>query len=207
MGLQKKILTMSASYTVLLFGLMSTANAALELRLGGLAYYDTQLDITWAADPYITGFGTWEEQQTNVSSLTIGGVSGWRLPSADVNNDNDICFVCADNEMGFLYFVEGITPLTPGVFGSIAEDFHWSGTQFSVSPERAFAFFFGSFDFDFDVFNKSSRFFAWPVHSGDVGINTVSEPEIIVLIGFGLLSLAGFLRIQRKYQEQTHYPV
>ncbi len=42
---QKKISTMLAGFAVLLLGLMSTANATLESRLGGLAYYDTQLDI------------------------------------------------------------------------------------------------------------------------------------------------------------------
>ena len=58
-----------------------------------------------------------------VASLSIGGVSGWRLPNADVNGDGSVvdCFGggvsgCADNEMGFLYWEEGITRATPSPF-------------------------------------------------------------------------------------------
>lgn len=45
-----KFLRILLSIGVLLLGVLSTANAALEMRLGGLAYYDTELNITWAAD-------------------------------------------------------------------------------------------------------------------------------------------------------------
>ena len=42
-----KILLCSSVFSI---GLLSNANAALETRLGGLAVYDTDLNITWLAD-------------------------------------------------------------------------------------------------------------------------------------------------------------
>ncbi len=45
------------------------------------AYYDTVLDITWAADANINGADTWAKQNTWAAGLSIGGVTGWRLPS------------------------------------------------------------------------------------------------------------------------------
>ena len=84
----------------LCLGLISGANAVplpLESRLGGLAYYDPNLDITWSADADAGGDMTWTDANALVTSLTIGGVSGWRLPNADVD------------EMWYLYNEEGIT--------------------------------------------------------------------------------------------------
>ena len=65
---------------VLSLGLLSTADAALEPRLGGEAYYDTVLGITWAADANSNGLATWADQMTWVSGVEIGGIDGWRLP-------------------------------------------------------------------------------------------------------------------------------
>lgn len=77
-----------------------SANAALESRLGGLAYYDTEADLTWLADAnaavgsvydtYDPGSGrmNWWDANAWAASLMVGGVWGWRLPSViDVGND------------------------------------------------------------------------------------------------------------------------
>ena len=50
------------------FGLLSSANAALESRLGGLAYYDTELNITWAADANINVKETTKQAQVTLAS-------------------------------------------------------------------------------------------------------------------------------------------
>jgi len=105
---------LGAMSAVLLAFITVPANAALLGRLpvipGGSdyqAYYDDQLDITWAANASITSVNNWNNQVAWAAGLTIGGVNGWRLPSADVNGDNTVvdCFGggvagCADNEMG-----------------------------------------------------------------------------------------------------------
>lgn len=62
----------------------TTLEGRLETAPGSgvfLAYYDTVLDITWAADPNINGLEPWETQLAWAAGLTLGGVSGWRLPT------------------------------------------------------------------------------------------------------------------------------
>ena len=69
--------------------LSTSANAALIERLGGLAYYDTDANLTWLADAnYAEGKMTWANANTWAASLNISGVTGWRLPdTVDVGND------------------------------------------------------------------------------------------------------------------------
>jgi hypothetical protein len=165
----------------------------LESRLGGLAYYDPNLNITWAADANINGL---ESQGTHVllaETLTIGGVSGWRLPSADVNGDGTVvdCFGggvagCADSEMGFLFWEEGITDTAPGPFSNVAQSdvVYWSGT---LAPDPAEAWFL---NFNTGVQRTNLTGFAvsgWYVHDG----NVVPIPAAIWLFGSGLLGLIG----------------
>ncbi|MCW9046874.1 MAG: hypothetical protein OQK46_02245 [Gammaproteobacteria bacterium] len=69
--------------------LISTgANAALLERLDGLAYYDTEADLTWLADANMGGMMGWSEANDWAATLNISGVTGWRLPeTVDVGND------------------------------------------------------------------------------------------------------------------------
>jgi len=152
-----------------------------------LAYYDPNLDITWAADADINGLDTWDNQITWVANLTIGGVGGWRLPSADVNGDGTVvdCFgggvtACGDNEMGYLYWEEGITPSTTGPFSNIHTTSSTSSwiLRFSFGDQR--------------TFNKISDFPAWAVRNGD--ISSVPVPAAVWLFGSGLLSLIGLAK-------------
>ena len=62
----------------------TTLEGRLETAPGSgvfLAYYDTVLDITWAADANINGQANWDNQMAWAAGLTLGGVSGWRLPT------------------------------------------------------------------------------------------------------------------------------
>jgi hypothetical protein len=62
----------------------TTLEGRLETAPGSgvfLAYYDTALDITWAADASINGIDTWDNQAAWAAGLTLGGVTGWRLPT------------------------------------------------------------------------------------------------------------------------------
>ena len=62
----------------------TTLEGRLETAPGSgvfLAYYDTVLDITWAADADINGFMFWDDANAWAAGLTLGGVSGWRLPT------------------------------------------------------------------------------------------------------------------------------
>ena len=86
----------AAPILVAVFSISSVANAALVERLGGLAYYDTEADLTWLADANYAwnslydndGRMTWAEANTWATGLSVGGVDGWRLPTTiDAGND------------------------------------------------------------------------------------------------------------------------
>ncbi len=93
-------LPLHVALAVLLFvAAHSPAHAALQSRLGGLAFYDTILDVSWLADAnaiagtiYDDGLDTnngrvtWASAKAWAENLVVGGVSGWRLPrTAPVN--------------------------------------------------------------------------------------------------------------------------
>jgi len=74
----------------------TTISAALVERLDGLAYYDTEANLTWLADAnyaMTSGYdndGRMDFDKANAWAvgLRVGGIDGWRLPSTvDVDND------------------------------------------------------------------------------------------------------------------------
>ncbi|MEE9421516.1 MAG: VPLPA-CTERM sorting domain-containing protein [Gammaproteobacteria bacterium] len=113
---------------MVLFGVVSTANAALLTRLNGQAVYDTDLDITWLSNANAgagstfddganatDGRMTWVSANAWAASLNVGGSSGWRLPTTLV--DDPSCtggsvqgqpdgFDCSGSEMGHLFYTE-----------------------------------------------------------------------------------------------------
>ena len=137
------------------------------------------------------------------AGLDIGGVTGWRLPSMDVNGDDVIVnctadqAACMDNEYGHLFnygagtvFGAGITPSSPGPFSNVQSLGYWSGTEFAPNPVLAW-------DFGFINGNHFANFkygfrFAWAVHSGDV--SAVPVPAAVWLFGSGLMGLLGLAR-------------
>lgn len=146
----------------------------LESRLGGLAYYDANLDITWAADATINGSHSWDDQKAWAATLNLGGVTGWRLPNADVNGNATVVgcsattseIVCADNEMGFLFWKEGINNVSLGPFQHVGLVDFWSNTEWISDPDSAWQFFFNSGAQITSL--KSANRGAWAVHDGDV---------------------------------------
>ena len=98
---QSRALLAAASFCV---GLLSAtgSHAALQSRLGGLALYDTDLNVTWAANANINSFTNWAAANSWAAGLTISGVSGWRLPTSDTCSG----FNCTGSEMGHLFYSE-----------------------------------------------------------------------------------------------------
>jgi hypothetical protein len=67
----------------------TTLEGRLETAPGSgvfLAYYDTVLDMTWAANANINGLMNWSTANAWAAGLTLGGVSGWRLPTVSPIN-------------------------------------------------------------------------------------------------------------------------
>jgi hypothetical protein len=188
-------------------GVSLNVNANLIERLGGEAYYDTGLDITWLADAnyaQTSGFDpagcmSWEDANTWAVNLNISGITGWRLPSLDVNGDGTIINCsgggvanCDDNEMGYLFYEEGIKSSAQGVFSNVQNEDYWSST------ESNFAGFSEVFHFGGGSQNENPNGdynFAWAVYSGDVGnVSTVPVPAAAWLFGSGLVGLVGLAK-------------
>lgn len=240
--MKKQALITTLTSVSILLGLAGTAKAAFLGRLaatpGGTdyqAYYDTQLDITWLADANAGAGSAFDNggfpndgrmTLANASawavSLNIDGVTGWRLPSMDRDNDNAIAecsliatsqLECSDNEYGHLYYFgagatrgpitspltvagAGISAIDPGPFSNVQGvgnvGVYWSSTV--ILPG---GFAPGPWNFTFsNGFQsngpESDTVFAWAVHDGD--ISAVPLPVSVWLFSSGLLGLVGFGR-------------
>lgn len=191
------------------FGLLSTANAALEMRLGGLAVYDTDLNITWLSDANYaktSGYNAdgrmeWWQAKAWAENLNVGGVSGWRLPTTDTSCMPLI--YCTASEMGHLFYNElGGTEGSSiwfsadpdlALFTNLQIAHYWFGTE---SPDPGVAWFFGFGDGSQTLDFSYYYLFAWPVHDGDVGL--IPEPEIYAMMSIGLLAVFGFGRLRQQ---------
>ena len=191
-----------ACLTVVSFSTNAALIGVLPATTGGTdwqAYYDTDLDITWTADANINGVDTWANQNIWAAGLTIGGVSGWRLPTT-LNSDascttpsNSTGFNCTGSEMGHLFNVEGISSVALGPFSNVQSFNYWSGTEFAPNPANAWVFNFGSGSQG--AVNKGNNRFAWAVQSGNVGgASVVPVPAAVWLFGSGLIGLIGVAR-------------
>ena len=190
-----------------------SVNAALIERLGGLAYYDTELDITWLANANAAagsafdnglspndGQMTWASAMSWAASLTIGGVSNWRVASMNLDEDPQVFNCsgagaeseadCKDNEYDHLFSYTGITASSPGPFTGIQSDKrYWSSSERPANPvndAKTFSFVVGN---PGDASKQFNELYAWAVHDGDVGL--VPIPASVWLFVSGLLGLMG----------------
>jgi hypothetical protein len=186
------------------FSLLSVPSHAALVDNGGGLIYDTVLDITWS-QPDTTR--SWDDAKTWAAGLTLGGVSGWRLPyisvaasagpftgtPVDCNTATELA--CRDNEFGYMFYhnlsgTNGQSILTSGdpdlaLFSSLQSDGYWFGTAFDSDFAWNFYFDNGGQFRDKLGFNYHS----WAVHSGD--IRPIPVPAAMWLFGSGLLGLIG----------------
>jgi hypothetical protein len=139
------------------------SHAALISRIGGLAYYDDVLDITWLADANLAEtntFGTaginangsmnWATANTWIANMNADGgtgylgFNGWRMPYASVSAGAGPvlsvtnCAIaleagCRDNEMGYMYYWN-LTPSGDTPPTNSGTDL--SGTQTAVGGQQ-----------------------------------------------------------------------
>ncbi len=186
--------------------LSTSANAALVERLGGLAYYDTDADLTWLADAnyaLTSGFDAdghmdWATANSWAAGLNIAGVTGWRLPDTDPAIRG---FDQSGSEMGNLFYNvlggEAGTSLATthnanyDLFSNLDPNFYWSATEHATSTDAAWVFdmYLGFQNYHSQSFSTNS---AWAVYTGDV--SAIPVPAAVWLFGSGLLGLVGIGR-------------
>jgi len=193
----------------------SGSHAALIARAGGAAYYDDVADLTWVTDASdntatgspLPGRNYWGPHNAWASTLSIDGVTGWRLPSMDVNGDEVISAACTgsvacqDNEMGFLFATYGVSvadssPLNLYPVGNA----YWSSTPIAGDPVGIWAFNFSDGS-QVGLNGGGNLVWAVAVQSGDV--LPVPEPGTALLFGLGLAGLGCGSRRQRVVEQQV----
>lgn len=218
MELVRKSVAATGLFAVL--SISSVANAALVSRLDGMAFYDTEADLTWLADAnyartsgyHVFGTMTWQQARDWAAGLTVAGVDGWRLPETlqpDAScgyqsGSASYGYNCTGSEMGNLFYnvLGGVagSPISTthnanyDLFSNIQGSDYWSATDYAPVT---------SYGWDFNIgiglqegIDKTYSVYAWAVHSGDV--SAVPVPAAVWLFGSGLIGLIGFARRKQR---------
>lgn len=194
-----------ASAVVAALVLSTSANAALIERLGGLAYYDDQADLTWLADANYAGTSgnyhgrmNWADANAWAAGLIVGGVDGWRLPGTDpgISGYNQ-----TGSEMGNLFYnvlggvagssITTIHNTNYDLFSNVRCNACWSATEYAPNTAAGAWVFTMVYGYQ-DAGNKTNLYSAWAMQSGDV--SAVPVPAAVWLFGSGLIGLAGIAR-------------
>ncbi|MCB1745644.1 MAG: hypothetical protein H6977_10080 [Gammaproteobacteria bacterium] len=183
-------------------GLAGKAEAALESRLGGLAWYDSTLDVSWATDASLGATEPYFVQRDALSTLTIGGVGDWRMPTLDVDGNGVIvdcsggAIGCADNELGYMFAVNGVTSAAPGPFSEVAESYWVDPYDLVLGFAHLFSMSSGA-DLGVVADDAPGMGAVWAVRDGDVGPAPVPLPAAAWSLGAGLLALHRLSRVRR----------
>ena len=202
MSIKSSLRTVCVGIAALFFAMCGSAQADLFDRGGGLIY-DSDLNVTWAANANINGAMDWSTANSWAAGLVFGGVSDWRLPTSDTCS----AYNCTGSEMGHLFYSElggvaGIDIATThntnySLFSNFLSNYYWSGTEYAPATDDAW-FFRTGIGFQ-GAGSKLYDFYALAVHSGDVAA-PIPEPETyaLMLAGLGLLGIVGRRRKQKE---------
>jgi hypothetical protein len=189
------IRSLALVFAILASFTFGSAHAAL-INNGNGFIYDNDLNITWydyTYSPSASGDYSWDQARVWVAGLTVGGVSGWRLPAASApkpGNDSAI-----ESQLGNLYHALSQTSgglTNSGLFSNIEPVVYWTDTIDPIwggVPGKAFAF-------SFITGYQGTAFINLPysalaVHEGNIGAPSQTPiPGAIFLFAPGLVGLA-----------------
>ncbi len=165
----------------------------------------------------------WAAAMTWVRNLNVGGVTGWRLPtmvdtsSAGCNHayggtDCGYNVATQTSELAHLFHVTlgnksvydlagtvqsngGVGNVGPFSSNTVVIGSYWFGVEYSPYAPYAWEFNIG-LGRQF-MSGKDSPAFAWAVHSGDVGVTAVPEPESFVMALAGMAVIGFIVRRSR----------
>ncbi len=174
---------------VLLVVASGHARAALINQGNGLIY-DTDLNITWYQ---VSSGRLWTDGSldtrisTYLANLTVNGITGWRLPTA--NKADIINHIYNTGELGHLYYTElgnvpsgGLT--NTGPFTGLRSDWYWTSTVANTAAMKQYYvldFNSGTWGQECGMVSMSDGAYALVVHDGNVGDNTAPVLTISTL--------------------------
>ena len=207
-------------FVLLILAISTSAQAQLVSRLGGLAYYDTESDLTWLADANYAqtsgydsdGLMNWGVANEWANNLSVEGVTGWHLadtlqpdPGCSIQKTGNASygFNCTESIMGNMFHnvlggssnnsITSVHNANYNLFTNIQSGKYWSSTDLEL-----IALYAWYFDFSNGEQNENGKGFdgyAWAVYTGDV--STVPVPPAIWLFCSGLFALVGFRIINK----------
>lgn len=213
------------TFISLVLSLSTNAHAVLLERLDGMAYYDTEANLTWLADANyaktsnydLDGMMLWQEANDWAASLDINGVTGWRLPTTlqydetcEIQTDlADYGKNCTGSEMSNLFYnvLGGLAGTSINtvhndnyyLFSNIqtVDEYYWSATTFPHPFSDSIAFAFGFVNGNQGTSTKTLLpFHAWAVRTGDVAV--VHEAATIWSLCTGFVIALGFTRRRKQ---------
>ena len=139
----------------------------------------------------------WNDAFAWADGLVYEGFDDWRLPDTF---SSCIGSNCTGSEMSHLYYVDGISSDSGGLFTNIRPSMYWSGSE--VDTDSAWRFNFKTGNGYQGSSSKTTSKWAWAVRDGDS--ITASPPVAPEPISYVLFITGGAMLVSRKYLSKSN---